>query len=260
MKKNVVETARGWVDLSNLVYRGKSVNWDMSIGKTVDFQYDDVVATLIITRRSDNIQYVYVDIPGYVEHLKIYVGQIKHGQLGSAIKKITSDFKYEIGSVFNDLLITSRFRTPGYKHYNYCCVNDGHIGSIREDHLSSGHGCPVCNNSIGEKKVIDYLKKHQINFLPQHSFEDCKYKNQLYFDFYLPDFHVCVEHDGIQHFEPVDFAGKGQYWANEQFQHIILRDKIKDNYCKNNNIPLCRIKYTQNVEKTLNCFFDMLQK
>lgn len=256
--KNVIQTERGWVDLSNLVYKNKSVNWDMSIGKTVDFKYDDITATLLIIGRADNIQYVYIDIPGYVEHYKIYVGQIRHGQLGSVIKKITPDFRYKVGDVVNNLLITDKYKVPGYKYYNYCCIKDKYCGSIREDHLLHGHGCPVCKNSIGEKNVIDYLVEHNITFLPQYSFSDCIYKGTLYFDFYLPEFNSCIEYDGIQHFEPVDFAGKGTEWANENFKYTVLRDDIKNKYCQSHCIPLCRIKYTQNVEKVLDDFFNTL--
>ena len=258
MMNGIVKTDSGWVNLSNLVYSNNYVNWDKSIGKTVDFQYDDIIATLTITERDYNVQYVYIDVPGYVEHFRIYVGQIRNGQLGNVVKKITPDFKYEIGDVVNNLLITGKYRTSRRKHYNYCCVKDGHIGTIREDHLSHGHGCPVCSNSIGEKNVANYLTKHNIAFLQQHPFDGCIYRDQLYFDFYLPNLNVCIEYDGIQHFEPVDFAGKGEEWAKEHFNYTMLRDEVKNNYCKNNNIPLCRIKYTQDVEKTLNDFFNTL--
>lgn len=144
----IKQTKCGWVDLSNLVYSGKSINWDLSIGKTVDFQYDDVVATLTITGRTDNIQYVYIDIPGYVIHHKIYVGQIRHGQLGYVIKKITPGFKYKVGDVVNGLLITNMRKVPKYKYYTYICTIDGYKGEIREDHLCTGHGCPVCTNKV----------------------------------------------------------------------------------------------------------------
>jgi predicted RNA-binding Zn-ribbon protein involved in translation (DUF1610 family) len=151
-KQRINQTDRGWVDLSNLIYFNSGnmemVDWGKSIGKTVDFQYDDVVATLTVTERADNIQYVYIDVPGYVEHHKIYVGQIRHGQLGCVVKKITSDFKYEIGDIVNGLLITSRRKVPKYKYYSYTCMNDGYNGEIREDHLTSGHRCPVCTNKV----------------------------------------------------------------------------------------------------------------
>lgn len=258
MNKDIIKTDRGWVDLSNLVYGKKSVNWNKSIGKTVDFQYDDIISTLTITEKSDNAQYVYVDVPGYVEHFKIYVGQIRHGQFGRVVKKITPDFKYNIGDTINDLLITDRRKVPGYKYYDYCCTKDGYKGSIREDHLSSGHGCPICNNSVGEKRVANYLTENNISFVQQYSFLDCKHNRLLHFDFYLPDFNACIEYDGIQHFEPIDFAGKGKEWADEQFKYTILRDKIKNTYCEENQIPLCRIKYTQNVIIVLSNFFNTL--
>lgn len=256
--KNIEKTDMGWVDLSNLVNYPYHINWDKSIGKIVPFQYNEICAELIISERDDNVQYVYIDIPGYVEHYKIYVGQIRHGQLGGALKKITNDFRHSVGDIVNDLLITGMYREPGYKYYNYKCIKDGYEGVIREDHLEKGHGCPVCNNSIGEKCVIQYLKKHKIKFLPQYSFDNCRYKEKLYFDFYLPNYNACIEYDGIQHFEPVDFAGKGEEWAKEQFKYTILRDNIKNNYCKNNGMQLCRIKYTQDIKETLDSFFNVL--
>lgn len=254
----IKETRYGWVDLSNLVYKGKFVNWDMSIGKTVDFQYEDIIATLIITGRTDDMRYVYIDIPGYTENYKIYVGQIKHGQLGGAIKKITADFKYEIGDIVDELRITNRHRKPGYKYYDYCCMVDKYCGTIREDHLMRGHGCPVCRNSIGEKQVKKYLMYHKIEFIPQYVFDDCKHIRELHFDFYLPDYHACIEYDGVQHFEPVDFGGYGKEYAMKQFQDLQIRDEIKNIYCKNNNIYLCRIKYTQKIKTALDSFFKTL--
>lgn len=258
MNKGITQTDRGWVNLSNLVYNGKFIDWSASIGKTVDFQYDDILSTLTISGRADNIQYVYIDVPGYTEHFRIYVGQIRHGQLGNVVKKITSDYKYNVGDVINGLRITGREKVSKYKYYNYKCIKDGYVGRIREDHLAKGHGCPVCKNSIGEKGVIDYLTKREIKFLPQYSFDNCRYKEKLYFDFYLPDFNACIEYDGIQHFQPVDFAGKGKEWANEQFQSTMLRDNIKNNYCKNNGVQLCRIKYTEDIKETLDYFFNII--
>ena len=258
MHDNVVETERGWVDLTNLVYNGKFINWRESIGKIVDFKYNDIISTLTITGRADNVQYVYINIPGYAEHYKIYVGQIKHGQLGGALKIITPDYRYNVGDVVNDLKITGREKNSGYKYYNYQCLNDGYVGRIREDHLMTGHACPICNNSIGEKNVIKYLEEHQIDFIPQYTFDNCQYIKQLHFDFYLPNYNACVEFDGIHHYKPVDFAGKGMEWAKEQFEYVLLRDQIKNEYCKDNNIPLCRIKYTQDIKSVLDNFLSAL--
>jgi DNA-directed RNA polymerase subunit RPC12/RpoP len=120
----------------------------MSIGKTVNFQYDNIISTLTITGRTDDIQYVYIDIPDYVRHYKIYVGQIRNGQLGGVLKKITADFKYEIDDIVSGILITDRYRVSTWKYYSYICLKDGYRSTIREDHLTNGHGCPVCTNRV----------------------------------------------------------------------------------------------------------------
>lgn len=148
--KMIKQTDRGWVDLSNLIYHnsGKIIDWSKSVGKTVNFQYDNIISTLTIIERANDTQYVYIDVPGYAQHRKIYIGQITHGQLGSVVRRITPDFKYEVGDVVRGLCITSRRKVPGYKYYTYTCTVDGYNGKIREDHLTAGHGCPVCTNKV----------------------------------------------------------------------------------------------------------------
>ena len=64
--------------------------------------------------------------------------------------------------------------------------------------------------------------------------------------FYLLDSNICIEYDGIQHFEPVnDFGGE------IEFNNIQIRDNIKNEYCKNNNINLIRIRYDENIEEKI---------
>ena len=70
------------------------------------------------------------------------------------------------------------------------------------------------------------------------------------FDFYLPDYNACIEYDGQQHFEPIDFFG-----GEEKFKKTIQRDEIKTNYCLVNNIRLLRIRYDENVIEALEMFF-----
>jgi len=113
------------------------------------------------------------------------------------------------------------------------------------DHIR-GCGCPTCKSSKGELKIRNYLKKHKISFEPQHSFDDCKNILQLSFDFYIPEKNICIEFDGIQHFQPVKYFG-----GEDEFKLTQLRDKIKNKYCKDNNIKLLRIKYNENITNKL---------
>ena len=100
-----------------------------------------------------------------------------------------------------------------------------------------GQGCPFCSASTGELFIWEYLNNYNINCIFQHSFEDCRYKRPLRFDFYLPDYNMCIEFDGRQH-----FCYNTKYSLG-RFDDIKKRDKIKDDYCKDNNIKLLRISY-----------------
>ncbi len=118
---------------------------------------------------------------------------------------------------------------------------------------SHNTGCPQCNNSRGENEVNRILNEYDIYSIFHHIFHDCKYKNSLEFDFYLPNNIVAIEYQGIQHYEPVDFAGKGEVWAIEQFKLNQIKDQIKRYYCKKNNIKLIEIPYWDfdNIEEIL---------
>lgn len=109
--------------------------------------------------------------------------------------------------------------------------------------LNNSAGCPQCNMSNPEREMLSILNKLHINYVSQYSIDDCRYKYKLKFDAYDVDNNIAFEYNGEQHYKPVDFANKGQKWAEEQFNINIIRDNIKIEYCKNNNIPLIIIPY-----------------
>ncbi|MDR0675740.1 MAG: hypothetical protein LBF97_01715 [Elusimicrobiota bacterium] len=111
-------------------------------------------------------------------------------------------------------------------------------------HLIQKCGCPICNESKGEKEVFNILLEKNINFIIQHKFEDCKNKRKLPFDFYLPEHNMCIEYQGIQHYKPK--------FGLDEFNKTILRDKIKKEYCEKNNIKLIEIRYNENIKEKLN--------
>lgn len=122
--------------------------------------------------------------------------------------------------------------------------------------------CPFCNNKFSTKRIFldnkeivrclncsgkkssleikteKWLIKNNINFENQKVFNDCKNKKHLFFDFYLSDYNIAIECDGRQHENPIDYFG-----GEENFKEQKIRDKIKDDYCKNNNIKLIRISH-----------------
>lgn len=103
-------------------------------------------------------------------------------------------------------------------------------------------GCKHCHSSNGERIISLWLLKHNIHYEIEKIFSDCRYSKPLRFDFYLPDINVAIEYDGKQHFEPVQFSS--QQNAKGTLKGIQIRDEIKNEYCKKNNIKLIRIKHT----------------
>ena len=124
-------------------------------------------------------------------------------------------------------------------------------------HILQGHGCPECSFSHGEDLISDYLKIDNIKYESQYTFNDCLDIRKLRFDFAVFDnkkLKLLIEYDGKQHYEPVDFAGKGEKWASQRHEMTKRKDEIKNDYCQNNNIPLLRIPYweKENISEILN--------
>ena len=117
-----------------------------------------------------------------------------------------------------------------------------------------GCGCPNCaTTSKGELKISELLDRNNIDYISQKTFEKCSYRSLLRFDFFVPSQNLCIEYQGEQHYEPVDFAGKGIEWAKMKFEENQEKDNIKRIFCKDNNINLLEIPYWdyENIEEIL---------
>jgi len=125
------------------------------------------------------------------------------------------------------------------------CLKHGDFNQEPGSHLYSKSGCPSCNLSKGEISIREILIKNNILFSPQHKVPNCKYKNQLPFDFYIPSINTTIEYQGEQHFTPLRFLNK--YDGDKKLKSIQITDKIKKEYCKNNNIKLFEITYKDNI-------------
>lgn len=115
------------------------------------------------------------------------------------------------------------------------CGNEYEVAShelLRGNTQSCG-----CLNSKGEQKILSILQENHISFIKEKIFPDLP---KFRFDFYVDEKYL-IEYDGIQH-----FTTKNSYWDTPE--HLITtrnHDEIKTKYCKQNNIPLIRIPYTQ---------------
>lgn len=128
-----------------------------------------------------------------------------------------------------------------------CNICNNEFLQSPHSHLK-GCGCPFCNRSKGELKVENWLAEHNIKFVIEKRFDDCRDKKPLPFDFYLPDYNTCIEFQGEQHFNE-NFRINN---SKERLQLQKIHDKIKKEYCKSKNINFIEIRYIKNIEKILN--------
>lgn len=181
--------------------------------------------------------------------------QINQGSYPKIISKHTTD------SIFN-LKIWLKLNTDNYELLSdkyisnqskllFKC-NKGHEFLTTWNTISAGHRCPECNNSKGELKIKQWLDSNNITHASEYTFDNLvnpNTKGKLRFDFAIFNktnkLSMLIEYQGQQHYEPVDFSGHNQERANKEFKELQYRDNLKVKYCKQNNIPLLRIKYTE---------------
>lgn len=92
-----------------------------------------------------------------------------------------------------------------------------------------------CKESSGETIIREYLDEHQIAYTTQERFKDCRDKRALPFDFFLPDYNICIEFDGQHHFQDLE--------GYSDLETVQRHDRIKTEYCDAHHIKLIRIPY-----------------
>lgn len=134
-------------------------------------------------------------------------------------------------------------------YITYICPFHGEH-KMRTYNFINGKGCPDCApSSKGEIRVKKFLDDCNIKYTRQHTFDDCKDVNLLPFDFYLSECNLIIEYSGQQHYEPIEYFG-----GEEKFLIQQKHDKIKKEYCENNNINFLEIPYWEfnEIEDILN--------
>ena len=155
-------------------------------------------------------------------------------------------FILQIEEKFNgEYTVLGKYKTARIKIsmiHNKC----GYIWDVAPDALiNNTRGCPKCASSKGETIISEWLNDNGVKYISQYRLKDCKNKRPLPFDFYLPNQNLCIEYDGEFHYKE---TGLGNNLKLQQ-----KHDKIKNDYCIKNNIPLMRIPYWEfnNIENIL---------
>ena len=130
------------------------------------------------------------------------------------------------------------------------CPNN-HEWDVTFDNFQQGNRCPYCNESKGERKIMNWLNKNDVKYIfNQGIFKDLLTKNNkpLRPDFILPDYKIWIEYDGEQHYHLGCFSN-----TLLDLMNLKYRDDLKDKYAKRNGWKLIRIPYWDfdNIEEIL---------
>jgi hypothetical protein len=121
------------------------------------------------------------------------------------------------------------------KRHQLTCMGNG-VGSNGEKYIKQ------CLSDLGFLLDEDYV--YDRSYVPLSNFAG----KQLRFDFRFLEYDIAIEYDGRQHFEPVNFGGITNEQVEERFKEIQNNDKLKNDFCKENNFQLIRIPYTRFAE------------
>jgi hypothetical protein len=126
----------------------------------------------------------------------------------------------------------------GQKNVHLVCPKHGEFGVTPNNHLSKKSGCPICNQSKLERQLASILDKQNVKYERLKRFFWLKRQS---LDIFLPEYNIAIECQGVQHFKPVDFAGKGEEWALQLFEKNKIRDERKLKICFANSINMVYI-------------------
>lgn len=156
---------------------------------------------------------------------------------------------------FKNKELTPDLITPMNGRKVWWVCKEGHEWEAKVlNRTKNGSGCPRCNISKGEKKIEEFLNRSNIAYKREYTFEDCKNKFPLRFDFALfksGKLEMLIEYDGEQHY--LGRARSDPSKSKETLRRIQKNDGIKNEYCLKNMIPLLRIPYWEfeNIDEIL---------
>ena len=112
------------------------------------------------------------------------------------------------------------------------CPIHGEFWQVPYKHLQ-GRGCPYCNESHLEKEVRNALDRNKIRYVYQCNKSNLNWLKLQSLDFYLPEYKIAIECQGLQHYAPIEYFG-----GEEKFSYTKELDRKKKKLCKENGIKL----------------------
>lgn len=152
------------------------------------------------------------------------------------------------GQKFGKLTVVDKNKIKDGRQYWNCICDCGRSVIVSSISLTTGKrkSCG-CLSSVAEYEFAIYLDKNGYLYESQFTFEDCRDKRRLPFDFGIKNEHgklmMLVELHGQQHYAPFTYCNEPKDIKDKNYIDRIKKDNIKADYCRKKNIPLLIIKY-----------------
>lgn len=176
-------------------------------------------------------------------------------------KKITKKIADVKAKFADSITVVNAAYINGEIMMEISCDKHGTFTTSAKNLLRRACACPICRQSSMEREVEVILKRMGVIYVYQAGkFDVPCLLGRLSLDFYLPEHNAAIECQGIQHYEPTDFGGRGKEYAKEKLHYVQQSDQRKARLCEENGVRLFYIRYDENTEEALNQIMTEIQQ
>lgn len=160
----------------------------------------------------------------------------------NSLQRLRPDLAEEWHTEGNKGLTPSEVTVSSGRKVRWKCKR-GHTWTAKVASRTLGTGCPICNESNGERLISEWLDDRGISYKREVSLSDLLGVGggELRFDFALVDENEIIktflEFDGIFHYRKV--------YESDGHETIRIHDRIKNEFCEREGFKLIRIPYTE---------------
>lgn len=169
------------------------------------------------------------------------------------------EFKNRLKQIHPELLVVGEYINNSTPIELYCTKHKHFFTLTPAAVLNRKSCCSKSRINYKEEKMCQLLEAWGYNIIRQKQFENCQDKRILLFDAYLCDYNVAIEYQGEQHYYPVKYSSETMEEAVKKLKYTQKHDKIKADFCKENNISLIYVPYWE-YEDMEYYLFDQLSK
>lgn len=188
----------------------------------------------------------------------LFYNLLNRGKNGCSIcdldeqKTTKEEFILQCKEIYNEKydysLIDSEFVVAG-DFVNIKCNSCKNIFVREKRSFLHGYECDCyldgiktnAHKHITEKRMFSFLKEKGFSPEREKVFKDLKFKNKLRIDIFLKKQNIAIEIQGPHHYKPYKYSKISDEKAIFLFEEQKIKDNLKREWCKNNNIKFIEI-------------------